>query len=87
MLFMSDTTDRDADSTGGASRNAEPFGLDLGPPPASDAGFALHGHVEQYDDAPDECTIFPHTASAELPRTTAWVTAEEGSYCSLENSR
>ncbi|WP_380679649.1 DUF7511 domain-containing protein [Salinigranum sp. GCM10025319] len=86
---MSDTTDCDADAVPKTGRRADPFGLDLDLDPASgpDADFALQGHVEEYDNAPDECTIFPRTASADLPRTTAWLTAEEGSYCSLEDAR
>ncbi|WP_136590596.1 DUF7511 domain-containing protein [Salinigranum halophilum] len=86
---MSDTNDCDADSTGGTSRDAAPFGLDLGPEPDADADTARHfcGHVEEYDDAPDECTIFPRVPSEDLPRTTAWLTAQEGSYLSLEENR
>jgi hypothetical protein len=84
---MSDTTDCDADAVPRTGRSVDPFGLDLDPALDPDAGFALHGHVEEYDDAPDECTIFPRTASADLPRTTAWLTAEEGSYCSLDDAR
>jgi len=42
--------------------------------------------VETYDDAPDECTIYPEDADAdELPTT--WVSAESGSYVSLEEMR
>jgi hypothetical protein len=81
---MSDTIDCDSDAAQGAG--AEPFDHDL-PAPPSDTGFALHGHVERYDDAPDECTIFPRTATSDLPRTTTWVTAQEGSYCSLDDVR
>jgi hypothetical protein len=86
---MSDTTDGDVDSGRAESHDAAPFGLDIGPAPDPDADVALHlhGHVERYDDAPDECTIFPRAASAEFPRTTTWMTAQEGSYCSLEESR
>ncbi|WP_435183186.1 DUF7511 domain-containing protein [Halobellus sp. EA9] len=42
--------------------------------------------IETYEDAPDECTIFPQDADAdELPTT--WVSAEAGSYVSLEAMR
>jgi hypothetical protein len=84
---MSDTTDGDVDSDGRTSQETPPFGSR--PDPASDAtsDIRLDGHVEQYDDAPDECTIFPRTASSDLPRTTTWLTALEGSYCSLEERR
>jgi hypothetical protein len=84
---MSDTSDCDTDAARGTARDADPFGIDLGRTPTEDAEFALHGHVEQYEDAPDECTIFPRTASSEFPRTTSWVTAKEGSYRSLEDVR
>jgi len=42
--------------------------------------------VVDYDDAPDECTIYPRTVS-EDQRTTAWITAREGSFCSLPAMR
>ena len=84
---MSDTTDGDVDSDRGQSRDAAPFGLDSGPEPDVGSDFTLDGHVERYDDAPDECTIFPRSASPEFPRTTTWLTAQEGSYCSLEENR
>jgi hypothetical protein len=84
---MSDTTDGDVDSDGRQGHDAAPFGLDPGPEPGPDTDLTLDGHVEQYDDAPDECTIFPRRASSEFPRTTTWLTAQEGSYCSLEESR
>jgi hypothetical protein len=84
---MSDTNDCDSDAGRGTAWDAVPFGLDLGP--ESDADGATHfcGHVEEYDDAPDECTIFPRVASEDLPRTTAWLTAQEGSFRSLEECR
>ena len=39
----------------------------------------LEGTVVRYDDRPDECTIHP-TDPTEGERTTAWITAKEGSY-------
>ena len=84
---MSDTSDCDSDAIRGTAPDAEPFGLDLGPAPVTDTGFGLHDHVEEYDDAPDECTIFPRIASTDFPRTTTWVTAKEGSYLSLDDAR
>ncbi|MFD1685450.1 DUF7511 domain-containing protein [Halobellus litoreus] len=46
----------------------------------------LLARVEEYDDDPDECTIYPANATAtELPTT--WVTAEEGSFVSLDEMR
>lgn len=84
---MSDTKDCDSDTVEGTGQDAAPFGLDLGPEPDTAAALYFCGHVEEYDDAPDECTIFPRVPSDELPRTTAWLTAQEGSYLSLEESR
>ena len=46
----------------------------------------LLARVEEYDDGTDECTIYPANATAtELPTT--WVSAEEGSFVSLEEMR
>jgi hypothetical protein len=42
--------------------------------------------VEEYDDAPDECTIFPRSAKAESV-TTEWITAREGSFVALADVR
>ncbi|ELZ81810.1 hypothetical protein C453_17379 [Haloferax elongans ATCC BAA-1513] len=39
--------------------------------------------VAPYDDAPDECTIFPAGLSEEELLTT-WISAQEGSYVSLD---
>jgi hypothetical protein len=42
--------------------------------------------IERYDDAADECTIYPAEATAEeLPTT--WITAKSGSFVSLESMR
>lgn len=40
----------------------------------------LEGTVVRYDDEPDECTL--HPADLDRKRTTAWITAKEGSYVS-----
>lgn len=37
--------------------------------------------VVRYDDAPDECTIAPSDVP-QTKRTTMWLSAKEGSYCS-----
>jgi hypothetical protein len=42
--------------------------------------------VVAYDDSPDECTIFPADATDEELVTT-WMTAEAGSYVSLDEMR
>lgn len=39
--------------------------------------------VAPYDDAPDECTIFPAGLSEEELLTT-WISAKEGSFVSLD---
>ncbi|MFB6252399.1 MAG: hypothetical protein ABEI27_12080 [Halobellus sp.] len=42
--------------------------------------------IEEYDDAPDVCTLYPADATPlELPTT--WISAKEGSYVSLEEMR
>jgi hypothetical protein len=38
--------------------------------------------VVSYDDAPDECTIYPTDITGDR-RTTTWITAKEGSFLSL----
>lgn len=42
--------------------------------------------IQQYSDAPDECTIAP----LDVPEdrlTTTWLTAKEGSFCSAVDMR
>jgi hypothetical protein len=46
----------------------------------------LRGDVTEREDAPDECTIWPHNASGSA-LLAEWVTAEEGSFVSLEEMR
>lgn len=41
--------------------------------------------VEEYDDGPDECTIYPDGDNRRL--LTEWVSAEEGSFVSLDEMR
>jgi hypothetical protein len=45
-------------------------------------GGELSAEVVSYDDAPDECTIYPVDVS-EAQRTTAWITARGDSFCSV----
>lgn len=45
-------------------------------------GGLLRAEVVSYDDAPDECTVFPEDV-AEEQRTTAWITARGESFCSV----
>ncbi|WP_422656516.1 DUF7511 domain-containing protein [Natronomonas sp.] len=42
----------------------------------------LESVVVDYDDAPSECTIYPADSDIE-ERTTAWITAKEGSFCPI----
>jgi len=42
--------------------------------------------VEQYDMHPDECTIYPSTAS-EAEKMSTWITARGESFVSLEDRR
>lgn len=42
--------------------------------------------VVSYEDAPDECTICPKHAPEDR-MTTAWITAREGSFCSVQSRR
>lgn len=37
--------------------------------------------IVTHEDAPDECTIYPRDVD-EASRTTTWITAKEGSFCS-----
>ncbi len=41
--------------------------------------------IVEYDNAPNECTIFPREASG-LRQMTTWITAKEGSFIDLESS-
>ena len=44
----------------------------------------LRAEVVNYDDAPDECTIFPDEMD-EKQRTTVWITARGESFCSVHS--
>jgi hypothetical protein len=50
--------------------------------PAAD----YRAEIVEYDDAPDECTIYPADAQ-EWELMTRWITAREGSYVDLEEMR
>lgn len=56
----------------------------------SDQGVPAFGsftaRVVTYDDIPDQCTIYPADVDDDR-RATTWITAEEGSYRSLESYR
>jgi hypothetical protein len=58
--------------------------MQAGPGPTRIGDF--EAKIVRYDDAPTECTIFP-TDVSERERTTTWLTAREGSYCSLDAMR
>ncbi|SEP21566.1 hypothetical protein SAMN04487948_12223 [Halogranum amylolyticum] len=42
--------------------------------------------ITEYDDSPDECTVYPADAE-EWELMTRWITAREGSYVDLEEMR
>lgn len=50
------------------------------------ATMRLRATVVEYDDAPNECTIYPDGVSR-MERVTTWVSAREGSYVDLESRR
>lgn len=47
---------------------------------------SFQSKVVRYDDAPDECTIYPKHAPEDR-KMTAWITAREGSFCSVQSHR
>ena len=46
----------------------------------------LGATIERYETEPDICTIHP-VNPPERERTTAWITAEEGSFLPIEKNR
>lgn len=42
----------------------------------------LRATIVEYDDAPDECTIYPRGVSG-MERMTTWISAKEESYVDL----
>lgn len=52
----------------------------------SDRPADLRAVVEEHDDGPDECTLFPPEADDES-LVAEWITAEEGSYVALGEMR
>jgi hypothetical protein len=48
------------------------------------ATMRLGSTVVEYEDAPNECTIFPRGLSG-IDRMTTWISAKEGSYVDLES--
>jgi len=42
--------------------------------------------VEEYDDRPDQCTIYPRGSSG-VDRMSTWISAREGSFLALEDAR
>lgn len=54
---------------------------------ADDSGpVELRADVTRREGEPDECTIWPHDASGGA-LLTQWISAEEGSFVSLEDAR
>jgi hypothetical protein len=52
----------------------------------TDHGSAYDAVVVSYDDAPDECTVFP-VGVDETEIVTTWISAAEGSFVSLVTMR
>jgi len=52
----------------------------------SDRPSGLRAVVEEHDERPDECTLFPRGADDEA-LVTEWITAEEGSYVNCDEMR
>lgn len=52
----------------------------------TDPGFPLleqfEASIVTYDDAPDECTIYPGDVDDAVQATT-WISAQAGSFCSI----
>lgn len=59
---------------------------DAGGETADSGPVELRADVTRREDEPDECTIWPHDASGNA-LFAEWVTAEEGSFVSLEAMR
>ena len=57
-----------------------------GPPAVLDDGEQLVATVVAYDDAPDECTLYP-VGATEQALLTCWISAESGSFVSLPDAR
>mgnify|MGYP000574834820 CR=1 FL=1 len=67
-----------------ATDDADDRRADRATPDASTPALAAEVVVSQ--DGPAECTLFPADATG-LARLTTWITAEEGSFVSLEDRR
>ncbi|MBB6647015.1 DUF7511 domain-containing protein [Halobellus ruber] len=58
-----------------------------GPVPEFDVAESVRvARIEPYEDAPDECTIYPANATADA-LTTTWISAREGSFVRLDAMR
>ena len=69
------------------STNTSVDDSDRADPPAPVAdGDALVATVVSYDDAPDECTLYP-VGATEQELLTCWISAESGSYLALADAR
>jgi len=47
-----------------------------------DSGESLHAVVERYEDAPNQCTIYPEETD-EHERMATWITAQEPGFVDL----
>lgn len=57
-----------------------------GPPDPPDPAAEMAAEIVVAEDAPAECTIFPRGVAG-FERTTTWISAEEGSFVSLADTR
>ncbi len=55
-------------------------------PPTDEPTLEIDHITVENDDDPNECALFPATAS-EAELTTTWISAQEGSYIDLESIR
>lgn len=82
---MTDPTPTDTNDQTLPTDDESPADASTDEPPTGRPG-DLAAAVVEYDDGPDECTIYPADASADA-LVTEWLTAEEGSFVDLDETR
>lgn len=50
-------------------------------------GFRVRAVVEEHEDRPNECTLFPVDPPSRIALMATWITAREGSYLDLRSMR
>jgi hypothetical protein len=48
---------------------------------------AIRSIIEEYDDRPDECTLYANSVSDRDEWVTSWITAKRGSFVDREEMR